>query len=273
MSDKDLRDAIELLSADPSETMIMLYNVQAYGLEPGEAFAHADYFGRWEDGRLVAMGGMYELGSLHLYAAEPERCEGAGDYLVELGRHPGFIHAKPRIVEMVLEEFDGRLGSVEGSYPVDLMAFRGPVPNAIDVTGTRPAAPPDIEHLTDMAISLEEELFDGRTIVRSVARELIAAHIEDGTAFVYEDGGRIVSKAEGRLAGGLGSRVGGVYTLPAARGHGHALSCVARLCDHLLTRSPVVTLDVDITNEQSLSIYHRIGFEKVGENLIVTMSP
>lgn len=273
LDDGDRRAAIELLSGDPGYTMMMLYNVESFGLEPGAAFAHADYFGHWDGDRLVAIAGLYELGTMLLYAEQDDAFRGCADFLLQFGRRPAFVHGRRELVSSLIDEIDGRLGTVVGTYPVQLMVLQGAVLPGIDSSGARAARQEDLEPMVDMSMRLEEELFDGITVARAVARELLSRHIEDGTAVVVERDGVLVAKAEGRIAGRFGARVGGVYTRPEHRDSGHAIVCVAELCRLLLQRVPLVTLDAHANNERALAIYHRIGFRKAGDDLIVTIAP
>jgi uncharacterized protein len=85
--------------------------------------------------------------------------------------------------------------------------------------------------------------------------------IQQGMVYFWEDGGMPVSKASKSRTSDNGASVGGVYTPPALRRRGYAMSCVAELSRKILqSGKKFCTLRTDLANPTSNSIYREIGY-------------
>lgn len=85
-------------------------------------------------------------------------------------------------------------------------------------------------------------------------------------AYLWEDGGRIVSLAAYGGPTQNGIRIGPVYTPPEERGKGYASACVAALSQMLLDGGRrFCFLFTDLANPTSNHIYQTIGYEAVSD--------
>jgi hypothetical protein len=57
----------------------------------------------------------------------------------------------------------------------------------------------------------------------------------------------------------------GIWTPPSLRGRGLATASLAAICDRLLEQFPTLSLYVNDFNEAAIALYHRVGFEHVGD--------
>jgi RimJ/RimL family protein N-acetyltransferase len=57
----------------------------------------------------------------------------------------------------------------------------------------------------------------------------------------------------------------GIWTPPSLRGQGLATASLAAICDRLLERLPTLSLYVNDFNEAAIALYHRVGFEHIGD--------
>ncbi len=57
----------------------------------------------------------------------------------------------------------------------------------------------------------------------------------------------------------------GIWTPETHRGHGLATASLSAICDRLLLMSPTLSLYVNDFNEEAIALYHRVGFEHVGD--------
>ena len=73
-------------------------------------------------------------------------------------------------------------------------------------------------------------------------------------------------------SGGTLCRVGPVYTPPEFRKRGYASIITANICQILLDEGHAVTLFADARNEDSNSIYTKLGFNFIGCNTIWKIS-
>lgn len=98
----------------------------------------------------------------------------------------------------------------------------------------------------------------------SDAGAAVDRHLANGTLWLWEDGGRAVSMAAGRVTTPNGARIGLVYTPPALRRRGYAGACVAALSARLLAEGRrFCFLYTDLANPTSNAIYQRIGYRPV----------
>jgi predicted GNAT family acetyltransferase len=95
--------------------------------------------------------------------------------------------------------------------------------------------------------------------------------ILDGDIFLWEDDGPLSLAGQSRPTH-RGISIAPVYTPPEYRNHGYATSCVAALCERLLTHYEFCTLYTDLSNPTSNSIYMQIGFKKYCDSVQYTYS-
>jgi RimJ/RimL family protein N-acetyltransferase len=97
--------------------------------------------------------------------------------------------------------------------------------------------------------------------------------ISHGGVTVWEDGGRPVSIACNTVQVSGMVRIGPVYTPPQARGHGYASAATAALSRRLLEAgAEEVVLFTDLANPVSNSIYQRIGYRPVEDQVVLAFS-
>jgi uncharacterized protein len=97
----------------------------------------------------------------------------------------------------------------------------------------------------------------------SLARR-IRSRLEDGNYWLWEAERRPVAMTGTSPAPPDGVRVGPVYTVPDARGHGYGTALVAHVSGAALERgSRACYLHTDLANATSNAMYQRIGYRRV----------
>ena len=92
----------------------------------------------------------------------------------------------------------------------------------------------------------------------------IRSRLEDGNYWLWEADGRPVAMTGSSPAPPDGVRVGPVYTLPGARGHGYGTALVAHVSGAALERgNRACYLHTDLANATSNAMYQRIGYVRV----------
>ena len=273
LDDSDREEALDFLSNRADLNIIMLNNIQMFGMDPGDTPFHGDYFGRRGEQGLVAVGVLFNLGLLFFYAVEDEAIEGMADYILDLGRFPSFMNGKAPHLDRILEGLSGKLDYTFNQILTDQMVLRGSVQEEVDTACARQSHVSDLATLVEMQVALEEELFGGASMDDVSLRELLSWQVRKGAASVAEYEGLVVSKAEATVLKGTGANVGGVFTRPAFRGRGFSTACVADLCNRVLNEVDLVALSVEKENLASRSVYQKIGFEKIDDWMIVTPRP
>ena len=273
LDDRNREETLAFISRRPELNIILLNNIQMFGMDQGESPFHGDYFGLRDDSGLIAVGVLFNLGSLFFYAVEDEAIEGMAEYLLDLGRVPSFMNGNASHMVKIVEGLRGGLDYSFGSFLTDQMVLHGPAREGVDTACARPSRMSDLASLAELQVALEEELF-GRASMDDVSlRELLSWQVRKGAASVAEHEGVVVSKAEATLLKGTGAHVGGVYTKPAFRGQGFGTACMGDLCSRVLGEVDLVALSVDKDDPSAGRLYQKIGFEKIDDWMVVTPRP
>lgn len=130
----------------------------------------------------------------------------------------------------------------------------------------------DEDILIAFHVALSEAI--GHRESTDAARASVAARIAAGALHVWEDDGRIVSSAAAVGPTPHGIRVNLVYTPPERRGRGYAGYLVAELTQELLDAGRTfVFLHTDLANPTSNTLYRRVGYERVGDFVMLALAP
>lgn len=100
----------------------------------------------------------------------------------------------------------------------------------------------------------------------------VRARVALGQMWLWEDRGEPVCMVNRSAAMGGVARVNLVYTPPALRGRGYASSLTAYVTQRILDDGYVASLYTDLANPTSNKIYQAIGYEKVDEAGIWTVT-
>jgi uncharacterized protein len=83
-------------------------------------------------------------------------------------------------------------------------------------------------------------------------------------AYVWEDGGRLLFKAQAASLNRACALVEGVYTVPEARGRQVGATAMRAVARAMLLRTPRLSLYVNDANTPAVRMYERVGFRHVG---------
>lgn len=128
----------------------------------------------------------------------------------------------------------------------------------------RPAVLDDMELLARWLLDFTHEaLHDVEDLSLDEARKRTQTRIEQGMAFVWEDG-EVVSLTGTTRPTQHSITIGPVYTPPHFRGRGYASSCVAAVSQQMLDEGrQFVALFTDLANPTSNHIYQEIGYRPI----------
>jgi len=133
--------------------------------------------------------------------------------------------------------------------------------------GLRAATVSDLARVAPLIAKYRVE--DGLSAAGDDHTEWIRTHamerIQAGHLFVVEERGRLVFTGAFNFAGRAGAGLGGIYTIPDARGRGLASRATADLCRIAFEKGPVVTLHVDPRNAAAIRAYENAGLRRAGE--------
>lgn len=114
-----------------------------------------------------------------------------------------------------------------------------------------------------------EDCFPERVHTNEKIEELMSNHLKNKTAYLLQTAeGEIVSMAASTRSTKTGTTISYVYTPKEFRGHGYASMIVAMISQQILDSGKImVNLFTDLLNPTSNSIYQKIGFTKIGQNI------
>lgn len=113
------------------------------------------------------------------------------------------------------------------------------------------------------------DCFPDQPIVNENIEKLMNRHLENRSLFILENSkNEIVSMAANTRSTLNGGTVSLVYTPDELRGMGYGSATVALLSDMIMKNGKkFVSLFTDLTNPTSNSIYQKIGYKKIGQNI------
>lgn len=123
----------------------------------------------------------------------------------------------------------------------------------------RKAAHDDEDLVIEWTAAFHEEALGERLTEHQ--HKLYLDRISSGDIYLW-DITRPVSMAVSSRPTRRGISIGGVFTPPSERNHGYATSCVAALCEELLSKYDFCLLFADLSNPVSNSIYMKMGFKE-----------
>ena len=90
---------------------------------------------------------------------------------------------------------------------------------------------------------------------------------------LFENGMRLIFKADISAPSRYGVQISGVYTDPSVRNQGVATRAMRELCRLLFVRGwPRVTLYVNEGNQPALKVYERVGFSYLHDYMTIFVS-
>ena len=213
---------------------------------------------------------VFNLGSMFFHALNRDAVSGMAAHIVEAGKSPFFTEGPKLHVERLLAELQGQYDAKPRPMMCERLLLRGRVNPGISFTGVRPSHLQEIDTLTELGRAMHREMFGAEGMDQRSFHEVLRLQIETSGAYLREIDGQIVAKAEGTAVRPHAALIGGVYTVPAARGRGHATACVAALCGNLLDGVETVALTAEPGNPAAYRMYMRIGFARSAEWIAVS---
>lgn len=130
----------------------------------------------------------------------------------------------------------------------------------------------DISHsalLNEFIRGFLVECFPEKPVTESDVQNLLNRQLKEQTLFLLQNAeNEIVSMAANSRGGVNSGSISLVYTPPRHRKKGHAGKTVALLSEQILkSGKTLVNLFTDLKNPTSNSVYQKIGFTKIGEQL------
>jgi predicted GNAT family acetyltransferase len=262
LKDEDREQALVFLDRDHECNLIMIYDIDHFGLQnQGHPF-QGDYYGAVSAAGLSGIAALFNFGSLFIYAPDAGSAPQLVEFMVALERKPSYVIGRTEwagpVIDGLREQGLQPTGAEEHEYMVlNQDSFR-PRFGA----ETRFAAPSDLERLIELNRAFQLEYFGGLTAAEEELGRMAEMRMEKAGIAVAIVDGEIVSKAESMVRTARAVLIGGVYTVPEHRGKGLSTACMSRLCEEILGSIGKACLNVSTENVPAQHVYRGLGFKR-----------
>lgn len=198
-----------------------------------------------------------------------EAAEALADFLIEYAPEVSAFNGTATVAGFLAERVAAaRGGTVErglglGRFQLTTLIAPTPAPGV-----PRQATVDD----ADLIVRWSYAFHADASVPEAVNPDKIRARIGLGQMWVWEDGGDVVCMVNRSDPAGGVARVNMVYTPKALRGRGYASSLTAYVTQRILDDGQVASLYTDLANPTSNKIYQALGYEKVDEAGIWTVT-
>ncbi len=252
-------ELLTFLLEDPASNLFLIADLDQFGLD----HPYLSYYGGYIGGELEGVFMVYyESGGLYWH----DRAVLAS--FAELARERGvrFITGCRRQVNPLLEHF----APVEiASCDECIYCWLAPEDfRRASHRLARKATLADVEILTEFYA----HNFGIVPLSRQEHRKRVTRRLENGTVYLIEKGGRVVSAAYSSVEGAGMAMIGGVATLEGERNKGYATDCVNSLCADLLGRGFTPHLIYIVGNRPAARVYEKVGFRPIDRWLLVQLN-
>jgi len=184
---------------------------------------------------------------------------------IALGARPRMIVGEEQAVGDLWEAIGGGLPSPHADRPGQPVYVLEEAPPDAGA-GIRPATVDDLPLLVPASAEafLEEVGVDAYARDPALFTARTRTQIEEGRSWLWEEGGRILFKAEASAWTPHAVQLQQVWVDPVLRGRGFGKRGLADLCTLLLERAPAVCLFVRPENAPAIALYETIGMRRVG---------
>ncbi|MBN2025589.1 MAG: GNAT family N-acetyltransferase [Actinobacteria bacterium] len=263
LDERDRDEVLALLDRDHELNLIMIYNITHFGLEDRGIPFQGRYFAVFREGAMSGVAALFNLGSLFIYAPEPDLAHELADHMAGLERKPRFVIGRSEWVIPLLERFSSLGLRAKGWEEQEYMTL-GPESFRPRLSPeARYAVPRDLERLMELNRDFQLEYFGDLDEAEEALGRMAEVRMRDSGIAVAVMDGEIVSKAETMARTPRAALIGGVYTVPAYRGRGLSFACMSLLCKAILDNTGKACLNVAMENLPAQIIYRGIGFERV----------
>jgi len=263
LEEKDRDEALALLDRDHELNLIMIYNITNFGLEDHGVPFQGRYFAVFREGAMSGIAALFNLGSLFIYAPQPDLAMELADHMAALERKPRFVIGRSEWVIPLLDRLSSLGLQARGWEEQEYMTL---VPGSFRprfAPEARYAVTQDLERLMELNRAFQLEYFGSFDEAEEALGRMADVRMRDSGIAIAVAGGEIVSKAETMVRTTRAALIGGVYTVPAYRGMGLSIACMSLLCKAILESTGKACLNVAMENLPAQHIYRGIGFESV----------
>jgi predicted GNAT family acetyltransferase len=261
LQDEHFAEVRQFLGAAPGYTAFLTSNLERFGLE--DPFIH--YWGTFQDERLVTVlmmaghrAGLYTTDTTTLRPVMDIALRQQVNFV--MGQRETVTSALQHLWQLPITRREAHFFAQLANEPFQRY-LPGPVPQAT----IRRATPDDVPALTTLYTGAAGfELASVEQVRQSMIERVYGLR-----TFVAETKGRLVAGASTSAECSDAAMIGGVWTLPGERNHGHSTAVVTALCADLVAEGRCPYLFYLEDNAPAAQVYRKIGFQDIGHWSVV----
>lgn len=263
LAESDRDTALDFLDRDHELNIIMINDIERFGLDDGGRPFQGQYYAASRGGDLGGIAVIYNFGSMFIYAPDSELAPELIEHMASLDKAPHFLSGRIEWSDALLNRLVERGIRVAGSEEQEFMTLsRGSFKPRQGPTA-RFAEPGDLDGLINLNRGFQVEYFGTQLEALEELGKMAEARMADSGIAVVEQDGELVAKAEVMASTDKAALIGGVYTEPEHRGRGFSLACMSLLSQAILESGRKPCLNVSKENQPALHVYRSLGFKKL----------
>jgi predicted GNAT family acetyltransferase len=265
LGEKDREQALDFLDRDHEFNLIMIYDIDHFGIEDQGHPFQGEYYGAFRGGEMGGIAALFNFGSLFLYTPDLDLAPELVDHMASLERKPTYVIGHAEWAGPFMDRLMEQGVKPAGEEAQDYMALSGERFRPRFDPAARFAVTADFERLMELHRAFQLEYFGSLDEAEEELGRMAVERMQDNGIAVAIVDGEIVSKAEIMVRTSRAALIGGVYTVPAYRGKGLSFACMSLLCKGILENIGKACLNVSKENAPAQRIYRSIGFEKLSD--------
>ncbi len=265
LAGNDMEITLQLLDNDHELNLIMINDLERFGIEDKGHTFQGKYFGAFQGDELRGVAVIYNFGSMFIYAPDAELAPELIAHMTGLEKTPRFLSAYSEWAEPVIRRLLERGLRPAGWEEQEFLVLSRDTFKPRPGPSVRFAVPDDLGELIRLSRGFQVEYFGTQlAALDELARTAETRMVDSGITVVERDG-KLVAKAEIMARTEKGALIGGVFTEPRYRGRDYCFSCMSLLCESILGDGKNACLNVSKVNIPALRVYKGLGFEKLYE--------
>lgn len=267
LKNTDTEVVLDYINKNAIETAFLYANVIQFGIEnDGSKRRCADYYGFFEDDKILGILPFYNLGSCIPHYIDDRAIEVFAEKMISrefevlLGM-AGIVNPLANIVNVhktIKDDSDDSYYVNDNFKPFKLGDVR------IEDVKSLPK---------DKVIKFSKEMHEtgfGRHISDEEIEKSLQEKGDEETFLILSKDGEYVADANIQTYTDQICQVGGVYTSPDHRGNGYAKAVVSAICEIIVGRGKMPTLMVTKENTPAVKAYQALGFRHYDDYKIIS---
>jgi predicted GNAT family acetyltransferase len=263
LDEMDRETALGFLDRDHEFNLVMIYDIDNFGLDDHGLPFQGRYYGAFSDGALGGVFALFNFGSMFVYAPDPNLMQEMVDHIAAMNNKPSYLIGRSEWVDPILERLIRQGMEPKTSEEQEYMALTRGLFQPRSGPAVRFAELEDLEQLMELNRAFQLEYFGTLTEAEEELGKMAAERMRGSGIAVAEVDGKIACKVEALVRTRKASLIGGVYTTPEQRGKGLCFACMSLLCESILSDGRKACLSVARDNLPARHVYTGIGFERV----------